>query len=344
MELVQIGNSWEWRQKPVVGDATSTKASSADSKYTGPEPKVNAAPVKVLDTDAITISEFFGQVSTLTGSASFALATVRRAIDPWEVAWQTPQFAEYVIVNSGRLDLYTEHANGCELTKTSVEAGQGVYLPAGLRVKWAWPEACTYTVVCVPAFSVHTSGSESADGRNAAVDDAARASLARMHLTKGMSATAPRYLPNTVVGKLPKGIPPLVVTPVPVVEAPGITITEHFGNVSSSDPQASLGMAVVKGPSQEAWQAPQFDEYVVCTKGSIEFLYGDGRKKSIVAGQGIFLPMNLRVKWVWPEATNYTVLCLPAFTPELCGREAEENATNAKDSASMARLQQLHAK
>ena len=45
---------------------------------------------------------------------------------------------------------------------------------------------------------------------------------------------------------------------------------------------------------------------------------------------------------VWPEATEYEVLCLPAFTPALCGREAEENATNAKDSASMARLEQLH--
>ena len=93
----------------------------------------------------------------------------------------------------------------------------------------------------------------------------------------------------------------------------------------------------------QAWQAPGFDEFVVCTKGAIEFLYEGGRSKSIVAGQGIFLPKHLRVKWVWPEATEYTVLCLPAFTPELCGREAEESATNAKDSASMQRLQEMHA-
>ena len=152
----------------------------------------------------------------------------------------------------------------------------------------------------------------------------------------------PRYLPETVLRELPQGVTPLVVPPVAVVEAPGIVIKEHFGNVASSDAVASLGRAVVKGPSQEAWQAPDFDEYVVCEKGAIEFLYGDGRKKSIVAGQGIFLPRGLRVKWVWPEATEYVVLCLPAFTPALCGREAEENATNAKDSASMARLEQMH--
>eukprot|EP00966_Prymnesium_polylepis_P152171 3515126-Prymnesium_polylepis.1 len=145
-------------------------------------------------------------------------------------------------------------------------------------------------------------------------------------------------------GELPHGITPLKVDPVLVVDAPGIKIYEHFGNVASSDSTASLGRAVVKAAAQEAWQAPSFDEYVVCTKGAIEFRYGDGQSKSIVAGQGIFLPMHLRVKWVWPEATEYVVLCLPAFTPDGCGREAEENATNAKDSASMARLEKLHHK
>ena len=76
--------------------------------------------------------------------------------------------------------------------------------------------------------------------------------------------------------------------------------------------------------------------------GAIDFVHGDSLKSSIVAGQGIFLPKNLRVKWVWLEASAYFVLCLPAFTPELCGREAEEGATVAKDSASMQRLEQLH--
>ena len=38
-----------------------------------------------------------------------------------------------------------------------------------------------------------------------------------------------------------------------------------------------------------------------------------------------------QVKWIWPTATQYTVLCLPAFSPELSGREAEEGATVAKE-------------
>ena len=39
----------------------------------------------------------------------------------------------------------------------------------------------------------------------------------------------------------------------------------------------------------------------------------------------------LKVKWIWPESTQYTVLCLPAFTPELSGREVEDGTTVAKD-------------
>ena len=45
-----------------------------------------------------------------------------------------------------------------------------------------------------------------------------------------------------------------------------------------------------------------------------------------------------------PYGLAVCVRTIGYLPPELCGREAEENATNAKDSASMARLQQLHAK
>lgn len=252
-------------------------------------------------------------------------------------------------MTKGSLDLHTVHADGAQLTKTHVSEGEGVYLPAGLRVKWAWPEPCQYTVVCVPAFSPLTSGSDlpcdlpAEGGPDTVVDHATRTHLSELHKAAGVRATAPRHPPAVRLSALPAGILPLVVQPVRVVEAPGITITEHFGNVASGDAAVSLGRAVVPASSQEAWQAPAFDEYVVCTRGAIEFKYGDGQSKQIGAGQGVFLPMHLRVKWVWPEPTEYVVLCLPAFTPEGCGREAEEHATNAKDSASMERLQRLHA-
>ena len=336
LELVQIsGDIWEWRPCKEPPKACQLPTGQA-YKHSNPEPLVTN-PVTVVDSPGITINEYFGQVASGDGTASFAMATVHRAD---ESSFQAPRFAEYVMVTSGTLVLQTVHEDGASLTKTQVKTGEGVYLPAGLRVKWTWPEPCTYTVVCVPAFSPHTAGNDSRDSMDSVVDKESRAALAKMHLSA--SPTAARHPPSMVVNELGKGITPLKVKPVAVVDAPGITITECFGNVASNDPVASLGRAVVKHASQEAWQAPAFDEYVICTKGSIDFLYGDGRSKKVVAGQGVFLPMHLRVKWVWPEATEYSVLCLPAFTPELCGREAEENATNAKDSASMAKLEELH--
>ena len=328
-QMVQADDgSWEWRQKVLAAGASLSSA----------EPIVYD-PVTVLDTPGITIREFIGNVASKTSSCSFALATVHRADT---AAFQVPRFAEYVIVNSGTLELLTVAADGAGIVKTAVPAGEGVYLPAGLRVKWQWPAPCTYTVVCVPAFSPLTPGSEASATSDTVVDQSSRAALSELHRVAAQASKAPEALPLTLGKEQAAGITPLVVKPVAVVEAPGITITEHFGNVASSDPNASLGRAVVKGPSEEAWQAPLFDEYVVCTSGSIEFDYGEGQRKRIVAGQGVFLPKGLRVKWVWPEATTYSVLCLPAFTPALCGREAEENATNAKDSASMARLEALH--
>ncbi|CAJ1401025.1 unnamed protein product [Effrenium voratum] len=105
----------------------------------------------------------------------------------------------------------------------------------------------------------------------------------------------------------------------------------------------SLASARVREASEEAYQAPLFDEFVICNEGSIEFLHGEERLR-LQEGEAVFLPKSLRVKWIWPQATRYTVLCLPAFSPELSGREAEEGATVAKDSKSMERLEALHAK
>eukprot|EP00966_Prymnesium_polylepis_P171742 3971788-Prymnesium_polylepis.1 len=123
MELVQIGDKWEWQPR-------KDTPNKGPEPYKGPEPVVTSSPIKVVDTPGITISEFFGTVASKSTTASFALATVHR---PDEAGFQVPSFAEYVIVNSGSLDLQTISADGCRLTKTHVTTGQGVYLPAGLR-------------------------------------------------------------------------------------------------------------------------------------------------------------------------------------------------------------------
>ena len=281
-------------------------------------------PVAVIDTPNLTINEYFGHVASKDGTASFALVEVAAADS---AAFQTPAFAEYIICDAGSIEF--EHSDG---EKVCVGAGEGAYLPANLRVKWVFPGPCSYTVVCLPAFSPALSANE--DG-GSIVDDATRKKLKALH---GAAAVVAEPAADGAQTDLRA----VVVKPVAVVDAPGITITEHFGHVASGDGVASLGKAVVKAASEEAWQAPQFDEYVICAAGSIDFIHGDGLKTSLRAGQGIFLPREVRVKWVWLEATTYFVLCLPAFSPDLSGREAEEGATVAKDSASMKRLEALH--
>jgi len=262
-------------------------------------------PVVVVETPYLTITECFGRVATKTEACSLATVVVK---DKSEARFQTPLFEEYVIVTEGNVDL-VHGAKGAEQC-LRVQAGEGVFLPKGLRVKWTWPEGgAKYTALCLPAFSPESTRTE-ADGLEPPAD------------------LDPTLLPQTFPA-------------VNVVEAPNITITERFGHVASQRGCCSLATAVVKAAAEEAYQAPGFDEYVLCTDGSIEFIFSEG-KTTIGAGEAIFLPKELRVKWIWPEPTKYTVVCLPAFSPELSGREEEETATVAKDSASMKKLAELH--
>mmetsp|Transcript_2693 Transcript_2693/g.4593 ORF Transcript_2693/g.4593 Transcript_2693/m.4593 type:complete len:274 (+) Transcript_2693:48-869(+) len=267
-------------------------------------PPVVVRPVAVVETPELTISEYFGRVASKQDIASLAKVEVKAAT---EARFQTPSFQEHVICTEGAIELVYGDGQVCR-----IEQGKGAFLPPGLRVKWTWPGPARYTVLCMPAFAPEMSNSEEVPSE--AAKAAADPSLA-----------------------------PVLVEKVDVVDAPGITITEHFGKVASKDATCSLAVASVRGASEEAYQAPLFDEFVICDEGSIEFVHGEGERVKIQVGEAVFLPKSLRVKWIWPEATRYTVLCLPAFSPELSGREVEEQATVAKDSASMQRLEALHA-
>jgi len=263
-------------------------------------------PVVVVEAPNLTITEVFGNVANQQASSSLASVVVTQKS---EAVFQSPLFEEYVICTAGNIDIM-HGPKGAETT-TRVSAGQGVYMPKGLRSKFTWPEGgAKYTALCFPAFSPDITRGEG-DGAEPPAD-------------------------------LDESLRPQIFEPVAVVDAPGITITEHFGHVASKTGACSLGTAVVRIAAEEAYQTPGFDEWVFCTEGSIDFVHAGGTTH-IGAGEAAVLPKDFRVKWVWPEATKYTVLCSPAFSPELSGREAEESATVAKDSASMQRLEKLHA-
>ena len=67
-----------------------------------------------------------------------------------------------------------------------------------------------------------------------------------------------------------------VLKPVPVVDAPDLTISEYFGNVASADPRLSVCVAEVRKACEEAFQTPEFDEFVIVLDGSVDLRLGSG--------------------------------------------------------------------
>ena len=56
-------------------------------------------------------------------------------------------------------------------------------------------------------------------------------------------------------------------------------------------------MATVTAPCEEAFQTPDFDEYVLVLEGTVVLKHGDGTETSVGAGKSILLKAGERVKW-----------------------------------------------
>jgi uncharacterized cupin superfamily protein len=263
-----------------------------------------SAPVDVVTTPQLTISEYFGNASTSDGRLSAAHVKIVAAC---EEEWQTPQFDEYVMVTAGEVHLM--HAAG----RTVVSCGSGVFLKSGFRVKWVFPGPCEYVPICLPAFSPENVCREEAGPVGTGEATAACTTTA----IEGLS----------------------VFKPVDVVNVPNLSIIEYFGNVASQDPRLSACLATVSAPCAEAFQAPEFDEYVLVLSGEVHLQQSEGTTV-VGSGKAVFLKAGERVKWIWPDACTYIPICLPAFTPANCNREEEDGA--AKDKEAMERLHALH--
>ncbi|CAE8593416.1 unnamed protein product [Polarella glacialis] len=133
---------------------------------------------------------------------------------------------------------------------------------------------------------------------------------------------------------------PVVTKAVDVVASGGLTITEYFGNVSTNNANLSACLATVTEACADAYQAPDFDEYVMVISGELHLYKSDEEKTVIKAGEAVFLAAKERVKWVWPGPCQYIPICLPSFTPANCNREAEGD--EVKTPEAMARLNALH--
>jgi len=93
------------------------------------------------------IEEFIGRLSSQTSGLSVARMT---SPPGWREPGQTPEFDEYTVVLSGRLEVETRDATYC------VGAGQAIIAHAGEWVRYGTPEGAEYIAVCLPAFSPQT--------------------------------------------------------------------------------------------------------------------------------------------------------------------------------------------
>ena len=99
-------------------------------------------------------------------------------------------------------------------------------------------------------------------------------------------------------------------------------IEEFIGRVNSQT--KTISIARMKSPSgwSEPGQMPEFDEYTVVLKGTLQVKTKDSIL-DVHAGQAVIVNRN---KWVQystpdPEGAEYIAVCLPAFSPETVHRD-----------------------
>jgi len=254
-----------------------------------PSPVV--AGVNVVDIPGLSIKEFHGGVST----KETRLSAVQEIVtEPSVGPWRCPEFDEYILVAEG--EAHVEH--GAVGKIDIVKAGSGVYLPKGCRVRVNFLGPAEVVAICLPAFSPDTEHREEEGEANTAA------------LAHKVDST------------------PELIKSVDVVKAPTLTITEYFGNVTSKDNSISACIAKVDEPCTEAWQRPDFAEWVLVLTGTLHLEHAEGTT-IVPAGSGVFLAANERVKWIWPEPCTYVPICIPAFSPDGCRREAGEKQKRA---------------
>jgi mannose-6-phosphate isomerase-like protein (cupin superfamily) len=102
----------------------------------------------------------------------------------------------------------------------------------------------------------------------------------------------------------------------------GKVIKEYFGRVNSKTSDVSIAHMNSPAGWEEPGQCPEFDEYTVVLKGTIQI-----RTKSevhvIKEGEGIITGKGEWVQYSTPfeGGAEYIAICLPAFSPDIVHRD-----------------------
>jgi len=100
------------------------------------------------------------------------------------------------------------------------------------------------------------------------------------------------------------------------------SIEEYVGIVNSADHAVSIARMISPEGWAEPGQRPEFDEYTLVLKGTLQVETMD--KKHIVrAGQAIIADKGEWIKYStpFPDGAEYIAVCLPAFSPDLVNRD-----------------------
>lgn len=118
-------------------------------------------------------------------------------------------------------------------------------------------------------------------------------------------------------------MPRLIASPTRIPVPGNKLIEEYIGRVNSKDSGASI--AHMHSPSgwSEPGQTPEFDEFTIVLKGSLQVESKTG-VLDVKAGQAVIAE---RGEWVrystpGPEGAEYIAVCLPAFSPDTVHRDA----------------------
>jgi mannose-6-phosphate isomerase-like protein (cupin superfamily) len=117
-------------------------------------------------------------------------------------------------------------------------------------------------------------------------------------------------------------VPEIVPAPTRIPVPGGKTIDEYVGRVTTGTPEVSVAHMVAPGGWDEPAQTPAFDEITVVLRGTVRVEH-DGGALDVQAGQAVITRAGERVRYLapTPEGAEYVAVCLPAFAPDLAGRE-----------------------
>lgn len=99
-------------------------------------------------------------------------------------------------------------------------------------------------------------------------------------------------------------------------------IEEFFGRVNSQTGDVSIARMKSPGGWVEPGQTPEFDEYTVVLRGTLQVTTRDG-SLDVSAGQGVIVHKGEWVQYSTPgaEGAEYIAVCLPAFSMDTVHRD-----------------------